>query len=184
MFKTMKKLILLLFALSLLTTLSCNNDDDNNTENPILQLPPETQTGANTFGCLLDGEPFIPSGGINPLDAVYQFINGGYYFSVQGNRRNSENNLLTISMGVLNIELTQGYTYQLIENEDGNATGNFLYSTLSNYTSANNSGELTITKLDTENQIVSGTFWFDVVHPLTGEIAEIREGRFDMQYTQ
>lgn len=178
----MKKLILL-FTISL-TLSCCNNDDNNNTQNPIDQLPPETQTGENTFGCLLDDEAFIPSGGTNPLDAVYQFVNGGYYFSVQGNRRNSENNLLTISIGVLNIELTQGSTYQLIENEDGNATGNFLYSTLSNYTSANNSGELTITKLDTENQIVSGTFWFDVLHPLTGEIAEIREGRFDMQYTQ
>lgn len=178
----MKKLILL-FTISL-TLSCCNNDDNNNTQNPIDQLPPETQTGENTFGCLLDDEAFIPSGGTNPLDAVYQFVNGGYYFSVQGNRRNSENNLLTISIGVLNIELTQGSTYQLIENEDGNATGNFLYSTLSNYTSANNSGELTITKLDTENQIVSGTFWFDIIHPYTEEIVEIREGRFDMQYTQ
>jgi hypothetical protein len=178
----MRKLV---FLLTISLTLSCcNSDDDNNAQNPIDQLPPETQTGENTFGCLLDGEVFIPGGGTNPLDSVYQFVNGGYYFSVQGNKRDSENNLLTISIGVLNIELTQGTTYQLLENEDGNATARFLISTLSNYTSSNNSGELTITKLDTENQIVSGTFWFDVIHPLTGEIVEIREGRFDMQYTQ
>ncbi|WP_425413758.1 hypothetical protein [Psychroflexus tropicus] len=41
-----------------------------------------------------------------------------------------------------------------------------------------------MTKLDTDNQIVSGTFWFDVEHPTTGEVLEIREGRFDMQYTE
>lgn len=179
----MRNTFLLLITLSLLSTTSCNNDDDQ-PQNPIDQLPLATQTGENTFGCLLDGEVFIPGGGTNPLDSVYQFVNGGYYFSVQGNKRNSENNLLTISIGVLNIELIQGTTYQLLENEDGNATASFLISTLSNYTSINNSGELTITKLDTENQIISGVFWFDVIHPLTGEIAEIREGRFDMEYTQ
>lgn len=115
---------------------------------------------------------------------MYQFLNGGYYFSLQGNRRNEDNNLLTISIGILNIELIQGSIYQLLENEDGKATGNFLISTLSNYTSIDNSGELIVTKLDIENQIVSGTFWFDVKHPLKREILEIREGRFDMQYTQ
>lgn len=179
----MRNTFLLLITLSLLSTTSCNNDDDQ-PQNPIDQLPLATQTGENTFGCLLDGEVFIPGGGTNPLDSVYQFVNGGYYFSVQGNKRNSENNLLTISIGVLNIELIQGTTYQLLENEDGNATASFLISTLSNYTSINNSGELTITKLDTENQIISGVFWFDVIHPVTVEIAEIREGRFDMEYTQ
>lgn len=178
----MRKLIFL-FTISL-TLSCCNNDDDNNSQNPIDQLPPATQTGENTFGCLLDGEVFIPGGGTNPLDSVYQFVNGGYYFSVQGNSRDNQNILRRISIAVLNIELTQGNTYSLLENEDGNATGRFFFGTLSNNTSVNNSGELTINKLDTDNQIVSGIFWFDVIHPLTGEIAEIREGRFDMQYTQ
>ena len=29
---------------------------------PVAQLPPETQTGANTFGCLVNGQPFTPKG--------------------------------------------------------------------------------------------------------------------------
>jgi len=29
---------------------------------PEEQLPPATQTGANTFGCLLNGQPWSPSG--------------------------------------------------------------------------------------------------------------------------
>ena len=44
-------------------------------------------------------------------------------------------------------------------------------------------GEMTITKLDFENNIVSGTFWFDAIND-EGEIVEVREGRFDMQFSQ
>lgn len=39
---------------------------------------------------------------------------------------------------------------------------------------------MTITKLDMENQIISGTFWFDVQDPKTGETREVRDGRFDV----
>lgn len=161
-----------------------NNDDDNNTQNPIDQLPPATQTGENTFGCLLDGEAFIPGGGINPLDCVYQFVNGGYFFGLQGNKRDEDNNRITLSLSTNTLEIDEGNTYMLFDNSIGNAYAGYSYVTLSSFTSQDNTGELTITKLDTENQIVSGTFWYDVQHPLTGEIVEIREGRFDMQYTQ
>jgi hypothetical protein len=54
-------------------------------------------------------------------------------------------------------------------------TGNtIIYSTNNKY-----SGEVEFTKY--ENGIVSGTFWFDAVND-TGEVVEIREGRFDMKY--
>jgi hypothetical protein len=42
-------------------------------------------------------------------------------------------------------------------------------------------GEFTITKLDTANYIIAGTFWFDAVSE-EGEVVEIREGRFDIDY--
>ncbi|MCC4213877.1 DUF6252 family protein [Leeuwenhoekiella parthenopeia] len=173
-----------LYLFLIFTLLACKNDDDNTNGDPLSQLPTETQTGENTFGCLLDGEPFIPGGGINPLDCVYQFVNGGYYFSVQGSNIDGDNFGRRISIGTENLELSEGSTYQLLEEEDGKANGTFFYSTLKSDTSINNSGELTITKLDTENQIISGTFWFDVIHPYTNEIAKIREGRFDMQYSR
>jgi len=51
----------------------------------------------------------------------------------------------------------------------------------SNYTNGTTyKGEMTITKLDMENQIISGTFWFDVRDPKTGETREVRDGRFDV----
>ncbi|MGC8751863.1 DUF6252 family protein [Hydrotalea sp.] len=60
---------------------------------------------------------------------------------------------------------------------DSNPNGN-IYSTNHFVT-----GELNIKKLDTVNQIVSGTFWFDAVNA-NGQKVQIREGRFDVRYTQ
>ncbi|VVV01345.1 MULTISPECIES: hypothetical protein [Mesonia] len=42
---------------------------------------------------------------------------------------------------------------------------------------------MTITKLDFENHIVSGTFWFDAINE-EGKVLEIREGRFDTLFTE
>ena len=54
----------------------------------------------------------------------------------------------------------------------------------SSFTNQEYTGKLIITKLDFENQIVSGIFWFDLENPFTGERVEIREGRFDTLFTQ
>lgn len=42
-------------------TLSCCSKDDNKSPN---QLPPETQTGANTFGAIINGQVMIPRNSI------------------------------------------------------------------------------------------------------------------------
>jgi len=172
----MKNLILIL--LTTLTLSSCDKDED---KPEIEKLPPVTQAGANTFGCLVDGQAFLPSGGTNPLDCVYQYTKGGYYFALQAGKNDSANNSLGISIGTIELQIEQNSTYQLKEQQAGNARGRFYFSALFNDTSSTYTGELTITKLT--NQIVSGTFWFDVLHPVTGKVVKIREGRFDMEYT-
>jgi hypothetical protein len=53
------KPFLLSFLVSLLIVSGCRK---HKTGNPIDQLPPETQTGANTFGCLVNGQVFKPGG--------------------------------------------------------------------------------------------------------------------------
>jgi hypothetical protein len=70
--KLMKNLLLLLVTLSL----SCCSKDDNKPVNPIDQLPPATQTGANTAGCLVDGKAFLPKGYIPSGNLVCNYING------------------------------------------------------------------------------------------------------------
>ena len=175
----MKKILLILltsFALS-----CCNNDDDK----PIAEidkLPPATQTGANTFGCLLDGKAFLPGNGQNTLDCVYQFVNDEYYFALQGNNEiNNFSVLIGLSTNAKHIE--QNNTYALNGNIPFNAYGTYaLNGMFSTTDGATYTGELTITKLDEINHIVSGTFWFDIMD-FQDNLHQIREGRFDMQYT-
>ena len=173
------KNMLLILLLTLLN--SCNNDD--NPTKPIDQLPPETQTGTNTFGALLDGEAFIPSGGTNPLDCVYQLINGERFFNVQGNKRDADFNLLSISLSTFARELKAGETYQLLEEATGNVNAKYGFNGDFYFTSEQYSGELTVTHLDIDNQTVSGTFWFDIIDQ-NDDLRQIRNGRFDMKFTQ
>jgi len=175
----MKKLLLLLTII--LTISSCNKDDDNNTET----LPPATQIGAGTFACKVNGQSFIDTSG-GYFNSFYQFIDGEFYFGIGGNDEDYINTSSpwSISLGTIKRTISEGEVLNLIEISDGNASGGtgFTFSITDNQSSNTNSqytGELSITKLDFTNNIVSGTFWFDVEHPVTGETVEIREGRFD-----
>lgn len=177
----MKKFLTIIFTVVLL--LGCNKE---NAPKPIIlpiqQLPPPTQVGANTFGCLLDGQVFIPGNTPNPLDSQYQLISGEYYFAIDGAKKFANNDLISIGLGTLKLTIQEGATYQLFAQEDNKANGSFFFNTFISYTSNTNTGEMKITKFDTINQIVSGTFWFDVLDNF-GIKHEIREGRFDMRYT-
>jgi hypothetical protein len=177
----MKYLFLLFLAI---TINSCDKNDDDSPRDPISRLPPATQTGANTFGALLDGEPFIPAGGSNPLDAQYQLINGEWYFFVGGSKRVEDFNLLSLSLSTNARELETGQTYILVSEFDaGGVSGVYGFNGDFYDTDDLNSGELSITRLDLNAQIVSGTFFFDIIDE-NGELREIREGRFDMRFTR
>ncbi|MFV0572247.1 MAG: hypothetical protein ACK5M1_07445 [Xanthomarina gelatinilytica] len=173
----------LLFLLTITLTLSCcNKDDDNNTET----LPPATQTGAGTFACKVNGQNFIDTSG-GYFNCFYQFTGGEYYFGIQGS--DTVGMITSVGLGTDKKQIEQGGVYQLIEPTDGNANGGTgitqsVSSGTISYTNSQYTGELTITKLDFTNNIVSGTFWFDVENPYTGETVEIREGRFDTLFTQ
>ena len=176
----MKKIISLLI---ITTFLACCNKDDNPTPtNPVDQLPPATQTGANTFGCLLDGEIFKPGLTNNSYNCFYQLVDGEYYFLVTANR--TKNNILKgIFVGTEKRTISQGQTLNLYERIGGNAWGTYFLNSDPYTTNVINTGELKITKLDFTNNIVSGTFWYDVKDN-QGVIHQIRDGRFDMQFTQ
>jgi hypothetical protein len=172
----MKKIIYLLFLLLIICLTSCNNDDDNNSGDT---LPPETQTGANTVGCLVNGEVFLPKAeGINPAVVCnYEFIG----------RDQRGTGVKTVGVGTQRVNLEENETYILDKNEFDNGDftgGGGAYSLSSSDIYVTNSivkGTLTITRVDTSNSIISGTFWFDAINE-QGEIVEIREGRFDYEY--
>ena len=55
--------------------IACKKKSDN----PIDDLPPVTTTGANTFGCLVNGELFIPKVNFGPrraLESYFDISNG------------------------------------------------------------------------------------------------------------
>lgn len=173
----MKNLLLLL--LTTFTLSCCNNDDDNKPIAEIDKLPPATQVGANKVGCLLDGVAFLPDNSPNSTNCFYQLINGDYYFYMNFN--NLKNNIFkSISVGTEKLQINENQVLNLFERFDGKAYGLFRENLTNYYTNQIYNGELKITKLT--NQIVSGTFWFDVIDN-NGVIHQIREGRFDMQYT-
>lgn len=196
----MEKLTLfttLILSVFVLSSTSCKNDDDDDTPaNPIGQLPPATQTGANTIGCLVDGEALLPKG--NPLagpvkSAFYQLIDGECFFGLSLNNRRGEVKK-SIRIGVLRVKLSENQMFILDNNfgDDGDYSGgggeygistSVLEGAIGYVTTSIVTGELTITHLDESKQIISGTFWFDAINN-DGEIIEIREGRFDMPYSR
>lgn len=191
----MKHILFIVGLLLLVTIGSCRKSKPLS---ELDKLPPETQIGAKTIGCLVDGKAFKP-GGAQLSGGSYQCnfqylgtgVNGGYYFVLAGRRRDGSGGGSSVGVLTDSLKISQGEKYPLKGwNTKGVASGGF-----SSYTNAYNSyqsydtdgnlhtGELWIKKLDTINQIVSGIFWFDAVNA-TGQKVEIREGRFDMRYTR
>ncbi|CAL2076396.1 conserved exported protein of unknown function [Tenacibaculum sp. 190524A02b] len=158
---------------------------------PLQQLPPMTQVGANTVGCLVNGEAFLPKGS-NPtgspiVTCFYQFLDGNYEFGLGFNNNEKKPLVRRVSIQTNKLKFTEGQTYDLkAETSEDSAYAYFIlggnqygYGTTNTFT-----GELTITKLDPTKAIISGTFWFDAKRANTDEVIKIRDGRFDMQYSQ
>ena len=167
----MRKLLLIL--ITTFTLCSCDKDNDKPT-NPVSQLPPATQTGANTFGCLINGEPFVVSNTSNQT-AIYQGgvlqIGGGIDNSIMDKR-------ISINISAP-INLNTPYDLTLFPNNlaifVNNGEG--CYYDYDHTTS----GTLTITKFDQTNFIISGTFNFST-QTNECENINITNGRFDLQY--
>ena len=173
----MKKLLLSLFVC---LTFLCMKCEEETPKEPIDLLPPPTQTGENTFGCLVDGEPFTPDGRPLSFTTEYSYYQGEHYLRISGDRR-YEDGLLSIGIGTEGLAINEGETYELLEREQGNAYGSRYKSSNFTYTSSESTGKLIITKLDTEEHIMSGTFFFDI-KSVEGKTYKVREGRFDIKY--
>lgn len=177
-----------IFTFIVLTSIQCRK---NKPTNPIDQLPPETQTGANTFGCLIDGKVFKPKGdpfGGPIKKASYQFLNGGFYFGISGIDKSNPEDVIDVGLRADSIVLGTG-TFSLTKyGSKGFFGGGVGHNKISQmridyYTNDTQTGQLIIKHFDTVNQIVSGTFWFDAKNT-NGEIVQVREGRFDMPYVR
>lgn len=179
----MKNIVKLQVLLLILTGLgSCNNDDDNTPTNPIDQLPPATQIGANTAGCLVDGKAIFPKGNNFIYNLYYtDGLNFGLFF------KHEESGIdRTINIASLNEKLVVGEVYELNEVDSNSKYGEYSTQDFPSrekryQTNLNSTGELKITFHDFDNAIISGIFWFDAIND-DGEVIKVREGRFDGKY--
>ena len=175
---------LFLFITALLFIACSKSDDDHDFKE---SLPEPSQKGAVMFACYVDGKAYIAKG-YEGVTCFYQWVDGERQFSIHGNL-DKRGLIVNVGIGGYYINLIEGLTYDLKEIKKHNVTGSILFSNdgvfaESSSTNSEYTGELIITKLDMENEIVSGTFWFDVKHPLTGERVEVRDGRFDTHFSQ
>ncbi len=171
----MKPLFLLL-PLALL--LSCKKNDPA----PVDQLPLATQTGANTFGCLVNGQPWTPQGtdGTSNYSVYYDpgYAHGTLNIGVYryANSEPSSKQLITIySDSLKNIG-----TYALTKNKHQEALFKDRTTVGCEFFGGTyyRRGTLTITRLDLQAGIISGTFAFTLYRPGCDTI-KVAQGRFD-----
>jgi len=164
----------------LLLLASCDGckKDDPKPLTELEKLPPPTQEGKNTFGCLVNGKAFVPATSID-AGAVYQlgFLNiyGARFKPFQTLSLNIyEGNNGTVSLS----------KYDLNKFPDSYAKASFQIDELSScqYEPQNCiSGTITLTKIDRIKYIVSGTFDFTTLSKGCDTL-KITNGRFDIRY--
>jgi hypothetical protein len=155
----------------------------------VTELPPVTQTGANTFGASVDGKLWVPAGfGIAPtaplLEARFfpdsSFILNARNFSAEPTETEFE-------IFIKHMSTTGTYSLNTITGSYPSQSASYGYYVKRKLTPLNEwitndqyTGTVTITKND--SHIVSGTFQFQAINmynnpqPLT-----ITEGRFDLR---
>jgi hypothetical protein len=156
-------------------------------------LPVETQTGAGTFGCYLNGVLLTPRGGgiVPNRDCYYQQLaagDSGIVFHVSGRDYKVPADTKSVAINVAGIRIVAGMTIPLTRGIDyksgrgqcsnGNTDVEHKY-----YTNDSISGYLHISKFDEVNQIAAGTFAFRAKNSF-GDSVNISDGRFDMHFTR
>jgi hypothetical protein len=176
----MKKIPPLLLILFLIKCSGCDV-----LPTPKEELPPITQEGKNTFGCLVNGKVWLPKGnnGTANLDLSYDlsFMGGAFNISAYS-IENGFRKYITISSD----SISKSGTYQV------SPIGRFLtfYSELdskgagcdlSDFSIVKRKGQVVITKLDVGKQIASGTFEFTLYKPGCDTV-KVTQGRFDIKF--
>jgi hypothetical protein len=192
--KSLQKPILVLVVVICFCFANCTKHNSTPT-NPINQLPPATQTGANTFGCLVNGQAFLPSGSLvggPPLFCTYEYLyniyDTGYFLDLSATMEVTPTYVVGISIGTDSLTVSAGNHYVLQQNiVRGNASAHYSISSPSYspyYTTTNQVvGDLYLSRFDLAYQIASGTFWFNAIDS-NGDTVKVTDGRFDMQFSR
>ena len=169
---------ILVFTLACILLTQCRKHDPD----PVSQLPPVTQTGANTFGCLVNGQPWTPKGynGSSNYSVYYdaQYRKGTLNISTY--RYNSDANDSRQDIIIFSDSLLTTGTYPLTIKNHQEA---LYYGSKGQCEFHQNDihyrrGNLTITRLDLQAGVISGTFDFTLYRPGCDSV-KVTQGRFD-----
>lgn len=149
----------------LVTSMKCKKDYIEKNE-----LPPITQTGANTFGCYVNGEIFLPRGsGMNIIITAKRTGNSFYIKISDGSN--------VARMIILEIEYNAGIkTLKCTKFSQGGTCS------MDNCTAINNN--LINLQIDESKKIISGEFNAILTATTTCPEVKITDGRFDLKYTE
>ena len=150
------------------------------------QLPALTHKGNNTFGCYINGEPFIAKVDFTiagPIAVSGSFNEETKLLKIQGTREDDNDNLDNVRFDVYVYDNTNHYDmtaetdHKVGYLDIGGTNCDYYHDTL-------NRGNVEITFLDEENNIISGRFEMDLINPdcSSSTTMHITEGRFDFGY--
>ena len=178
----MKKVLFIILSIILLNPgCHCKKESD------APGLPPATQTGANTLGFYLNGEAWVPKG-FNGRPNLTWYYDPGYAdgnLNISAYRFLSEANRQYFGLGGGGVTGTG--TYKIVTLKSGDSKVGISFVRLIDSceidaydTTIYRIGEMTITKFDTSNGIISGTFWATIYSPSCKDTLKITNGRFDL----
>lgn len=167
-----------LSVLPLLLLLGCHQNDPG----PTAQLPAATQTGANTLGCLVNGQPWTPQG--NDGSANYSISYDQHPYGVLDIRayryqQKPTDNYQYLILFARNLDGPKSYDVRDLAQARVSWTDRRTGCDLnSDDPGTYHQGTLTITKLDVRAGIISGTFAFTLAKPGCDTV-RVTNGRFD-----
>jgi hypothetical protein len=173
---------------SLLLGASCRKTKtDEIPKTELEKLPPITQTGANKFGCLVDGVAWLPNGskpqtgGPNIQVYVDPTFQGGAFY-VSGHQYNNFQSKISFGSG----SCTNGGLYNINLSSQALDYNRFLNNVNTCEFSSSDAGTFrkgffNISRYDLINGIFSGTFEFTIKSQSCGDTIRITNGRFDVK---
>lgn len=174
----MKKILISCITVILLA--SCKKE--------VTELPEATQTGANTFGAKINGVFWAPQGfGPLPANDILEARMAGRDITINARNFSSSPNETEFQLTIFNV--TAPGTYLLNTNVvHPNGAASYGYYVKRNFTPQNEyltsstyTGRVVITRIDSINMIVSGTFEFNAGSIYNSEVLNVTEGRFDVK---
>ena len=173
-----------LLVLPWLMVVGCHKNDSGPADSAFL-LPPATQTGANTFGCLLNGQPWTPSG--NDGRANYRvtydpdYAGGSLVIRVYRYPDNTSD-YQNMILGGDRIAQPGVYPFVLVGDRKAFFADHKLAPPCDDFSEApaltSRTGNITVTRLDLAQGIISGTFNFRLAKPGCDSV-RVTNGRFD-----